>query len=60
MTERKFARGLLKASTAAELRQTVSQVVRESAVLVSAASKEFGESNSHLRILLCGCQGTWK
>lgn len=35
MTERKFARGLLKANTAAELRQTVSQVVRETAVLVS-------------------------
>lgn len=35
MTERKFARGLTKAGTAALVRETVSQVVRESAVLVS-------------------------
>lgn len=35
MTERKFTRGLNKPGMAAQLRETVSQVVRESAVLVS-------------------------
>ncbi|XP_055386706.1 dedicator of cytokinesis protein 9 isoform X2 [Condylostylus longicornis] len=33
MTERKFTRGLIKPGMAAQLRETVSQVVRESAVL---------------------------
>lgn len=36
MAERKFSRGLNKPGMAAQLRETVSQVVRESAVLVSA------------------------
>lgn len=35
MSERKFARGLGKPGTAAQLRETVSQVVRESTVQVS-------------------------
>lgn len=35
MAERKFTRGLNKPGMAAQLRETVSQVVRESAVLVS-------------------------
>lgn len=35
MAERKFSRGLHKPGMAAQLRETVSQVVRESAVLVS-------------------------
>lgn len=35
MTERKFTRALNKPGMAAQLRETVSQVVRESAVLVS-------------------------
>lgn len=35
MTERKFTRGLNKPGMAAQLRETVSQVVRESTVLVS-------------------------
>lgn len=35
MAERKFTRGLNKLGMAAQLRETVSQVVRESAVLVS-------------------------
>lgn len=34
MTERKFTRGLNKPGMAAQLRETVSQVVRESTVLV--------------------------
>lgn len=36
MAERRFTRGLNKPGMAAQLRETVSQVVRESAVLVSA------------------------
>lgn len=35
MSERKFAKGLGKPGTAAQLRETVSQVVRESTVQVS-------------------------
>lgn len=35
MAERKFTRGLNKPGMAAQLRESVSQVVRESAVLVS-------------------------
>lgn len=35
MSERKFAKGLAKPGTAAQLRETVSQVVRESTVQVS-------------------------
>ena len=35
MAERKFTRALNKPGMAAQLRETVSQVVRESAVLVS-------------------------
>lgn len=35
MAERKFTRGLHKPGMAAQLRESVSQVVRESAVLVS-------------------------
>lgn len=35
MSERKFARSLGKPGTAAQLRETVSQVVRESTVQVS-------------------------
>lgn len=35
MSERKFARGLGKPGTAAQLRETVSQVVRENTVQVS-------------------------
>lgn len=35
MAERRFTRGLNKPGMAAQLRETVSQVVRESAVLVS-------------------------
>lgn len=35
MAERKFTLGLNKPGMAAQLRETVSQVVRESAVLVS-------------------------
>lgn len=38
MAERKFTRGLNKPGMAAQLRETVSQVVRESAVLVSDRS----------------------
>lgn len=38
MSERKFARGLGKPGTAAQLRETVSQVVRESTVQVSGKS----------------------
>lgn len=36
MSERKFAKGLGKPGTAAQLRETVSQVVRENTVNVSA------------------------
>lgn len=39
MSERKFARGLGKPGTAAQLRETVSQVVRESTVQVSENMK---------------------
>lgn len=39
MSERKFARSLGKPGTAAQLRETVSQVVRESTVQVSANVK---------------------
>lgn len=39
MSERKFARGLTKPGTAAQLRETVSQVVRESTVQVSESPK---------------------
>lgn len=38
MAERKFTRGLNKPGMAAQLRESVSQVVRESAVLVSEIS----------------------
>jgi len=34
MSERKFTRGLVKPGTAAQLRETVSQVVRETTVQV--------------------------
>lgn len=37
MSERKFTRALHKPGMAAQLRETVSQVIRESAVLVSSA-----------------------
>lgn len=39
MTERKFTRGLNKPGMAAQLRETVSQVVRESTVLVRKSYK---------------------
>lgn len=39
MAERKFTLGLNKPGMAAQLRETVSQVVRESAVLVSATAR---------------------
>ncbi|RZC43169.1 hypothetical protein BDFB_011869 [Asbolus verrucosus] len=39
MSERKFARGLGKPGTAAQLRETVSQVVKENTVLVSRRQK---------------------
>lgn len=41
MAERRFTRGLNKPGMAAQLRETVSQVVRESAVLVSVNWKFF-------------------
>ncbi|KAJ8964781.1 hypothetical protein NQ317_010016 [Molorchus minor] len=46
MSERKFARGLGKPGTAAQLRETVSQVVRESTV-------QFSVRNVMLRLLDC-------
>lgn len=39
MSERKFAKGLGKPGTAAQLRETVSQVVRENTVNVSQKCK---------------------
>lgn len=55
MTERKFTRALNKPGMAAQLRETVSQVVRESAVLVSVIYNQkisFIRLNKNLKLVL--------
>lgn len=49
MSERKFARSLGKPGTAAQLRETVSQVVRESTVQVIFANFMHQTVRLHLR-----------
>lgn len=57
MTERKFTRGLIKAGTAAQLRETVSQVVRESSILVSANSPFSRTTECYLKHFMNECGG---
>lgn len=55
MSERKFARSLGKPGTAAQLRETVSQVVRESTVQVIFANFMHHIVKLLLRTFLSGC-----
>jgi hypothetical protein len=57
MSERKFARGLGKPGTAAQLRETVSQVVKENTVLVSRNVKT-QPKNHYFFVLFCASRET--